>query len=90
LPNLRVLVSYGLIEKAGESSRGGRRAYYRFAAKEKVKEALARIGPGGQSNKPSSKGNRRFHFIAAGDSAEPGSDFGRRAADLEYEPGSWR
>ena len=29
-PGLRLLVAYGLLEKAGESSRGGRRAYYRM------------------------------------------------------------
>lgn len=28
LPNLRKLVSYGILEKEGESTRGGRRAYY--------------------------------------------------------------
>src|SRR5260370_42236480 len=62
LPNLRVLVSYGLIEKAGESSRGGRRAYYRFLAKESIKEALTRLGASGEIGKPPSKGERRFHF----------------------------
>src|SRR2546423_3528786 len=68
-PNLRVLVSYGLIEKAGESSRGGRRAYYRFAAKESVKEALNRLGERGQSSRPKGRGTRLL-FIAAGDSGE--------------------
>ena len=90
LPNLRVLVSYGLIEKAGESSRGGRRAYYRFSAKQSIKEALTRLGAAGESGKPRSGGERRFHFIAAGDSGEPGSDIARRSADIEYEPRSWR
>ncbi len=90
LPNLRVLVSYGLIEKVGESSRGGRRAYYRFSSKEPVKEALARLGVGGESDKPQPKGERRFHFIASGDSGESGSDLGRRSGDIEYEPRSWR
>src|SRR5258708_30721000 len=33
LPNLRVLLTYGLVEKVGESTRGGRRAYYRMPSK---------------------------------------------------------
>jgi hypothetical protein len=90
LPNLRVLVSYGLIEKAGESSRGGKRTYYRFSAKQSVKDALTRIGAGYESSKPQPKGERRFHFIAAGDSREPASDWARRSADIEYEPPPWR
>lgn len=90
LPNLRILVSYGLLEKVGESSRGGRRAYYRFSAKQSVKEALARLGRGSDSGKPQPKGERRFRFLAAGDSGEPGSDLGRRTGDIEYEPRSWR
>ena len=88
-PNLRVLVSYGLIEKAGESSRGGRRAYYRFAAKESVKKALEHLGEGGQASRPKGTG-RQLLFVAAGDSGERDSDFGRRSADLDYEPPTWR
>src|SRR5260370_42116144 len=68
LPNLRVLVRYGLIEKAGESSRGCRRAYYRFSAKESIKEALTRLGAGGESGNSPAKGNVLLHCIAAGDS----------------------
>lgn len=91
LPNLRVLVSYGLIEKVGESVRGGRRAYYRFLAKDRVKEALARGRDEVRDQKPGSgQRRRRFHFIASGDSGETGSDFGRRSEDLDYEPRSWR
>lgn len=30
LPGLRTLAVYGLIEKSGQSTRGGRRAYYRM------------------------------------------------------------
>ena len=88
-PNLRVLVSYGLIEKAGESSRGGRRAYYRFAAKESVKKALEHLGEGGQASRTQGTG-RQLLFVAAGDSGERDSDFGRRSADLDYEPPTWR
>src|SRR5437870_808646 len=40
IPNLRILVSYGLIEKSGPSSRGGRRAYYRMSARAEVEKAL--------------------------------------------------
>ena len=41
-PGLRVLVSYGLLEKAGESTRQGRRAYYRMPRRTAVMEALRR------------------------------------------------
>src|SRR6266545_412261 len=40
IPNLRILVSYGLIEKSGPSTRGGRRAYYRMPARAEVEKAL--------------------------------------------------
>lgn len=39
-PGLRLLVAYGLLEKAGESSRGGRRAYYRMPDPSGVRAAL--------------------------------------------------
>jgi hypothetical protein len=39
-PGLRLLVGYGLIEKSGESTRGGRRAYYRMPDREGVCLAL--------------------------------------------------
>jgi hypothetical protein len=90
VPNLRVLVSYGLIEKVGESSRGGRRAYYKFLAKEAVKKTLAQIRLVREPARPPSKTNGRFHFIASGDSGEPSSDFARRSGDAQFEPRSWR
>lgn len=40
VPNLRVLVGLGIIEKSGESVRGGRRAYYRMPDVEGVQRAL--------------------------------------------------
>ncbi|HCU97516.1 MAG TPA: hypothetical protein DHU96_34340 [Actinobacteria bacterium] len=42
-PGLRLLVGYGFLEKAGESSRGGRRAYYRMPEWRNVKHALDRL-----------------------------------------------
>ena len=90
LPNLRVLVSYGLLEKAGESTRGGRRAYYRVTAARAIREVLDRLRQvPGDSEAPPVTG-RRFHFVAAGDSGEAESDMGRRAGDVIYEPRSWR
>src|SRR5581483_7196726 len=40
LPNLRRLVSYGILEKEGESVRGGRRAYYIMPDIQGVQKAL--------------------------------------------------
>ena len=42
-PGLRLLVGYGLIEKSGPSTRGGRRAYYRMPDREGVERALQSI-----------------------------------------------
>jgi hypothetical protein len=42
-PGLRLLVGYGLLLKAGESTRGGRRAYYRMPDREGVEAALAEL-----------------------------------------------
>lgn len=39
-PGLRLLVGYGLLEKSGESTRGGRRAYYRMPAWREIRQAL--------------------------------------------------
>jgi hypothetical protein len=89
LPNLRVLLTYGLVEKAGESTRGGRRAYYRMPAKKAVVEALSRLKPEGSKRK-SKRPERRFRFVGSGDSGERGSDGARRSADLAFEPRPWR
>jgi hypothetical protein len=42
-PGLRRLVAYRLLEKVGESTRGGRRAYYRMPNRRGVEEALNEI-----------------------------------------------
>jgi hypothetical protein len=42
-PGLRLLVSYGLLEKAGESTRGGRRAYYRMPDRAGIERALKKV-----------------------------------------------
>jgi DNA-binding PadR family transcriptional regulator len=42
-PGLRVLVSYGLLEKSGESTRGGRRAYYQMSDWREVRHALEEL-----------------------------------------------
>lgn len=43
LPGLRLLVGYGLIEKSGESTRGGSRAYYRMPHWQAIRTALDRL-----------------------------------------------
>lgn len=43
LPGLRTLATYGLIEKAGPSTRGGRRAYYRMPDRQGVERALEEL-----------------------------------------------
>ena len=43
-PGLRLLVAYGVLEKSGESTRGGRRAYYRMPDRAGVEEALSALG----------------------------------------------
>lgn len=43
LPGLRTLAVYGLIEKAGPSTRGGRRAYYRMPDRAGVELALQEL-----------------------------------------------
>src|SRR5579859_6293950 len=43
IPNLRLLVTYGILAKSGESTRGGRRAYYRFVNRAATQDALEQI-----------------------------------------------
>ncbi len=40
LPGLRTLRAAGILEKAGESTRGGNRAYYRMPDRDGVRRAL--------------------------------------------------
>ena len=91
IPNLRVLISYGLLEKAGESTRGGRRAYYRFTDRETVGQVVAEHRPAQREihGRPDPAASR-FRFIAAGNSGKPGSDTARRAGEAPYAPRSWR
>jgi hypothetical protein len=91
LPNLRVLLSYGFLEKVGESARGGRRAYYRCVGAQAIGRALTRLAPlGGDGQPPPGPPAGRFRFVGAGNSGEPGSDMARRAGHMTYQPPPWR
>ena len=84
IPNLRILVSYGLLEKSGPT-RGGRRVYYRMPDRPGVVKALEawRANEGGAKR-------RTLRFVAAGASTEPPADMARQAGELPYAPRSWR
>lgn len=82
VPNLRLLVTYGLLEKSGESTRGGRRAYYRMPDRAGVEDALDLLGLRRVVRAP--------RFIGAGASEGQPPDLARRAGDLLFEPRSWR
>jgi SOS-response transcriptional repressor LexA len=45
IPSLRKLVAYGVLTKVGESTRGGRRAYYSMPNAQGVEKALKEISP---------------------------------------------
>lgn len=85
IPNLRILVSYGLLEKSGPSTRGGRRAYYRMPDRVGVQRALEgwRASAGGAKRST-------LRFIAAGASTELPPDMARKAGEATYTPRSWR
>ncbi len=91
LPNLRVLMTYGFLEKAGESTRGGRRAYYRLIDRRTLGRVVAQL-KASEEQAPETAGlpKSRFSFVGAGDSGKPGSDTARRAGDIPYRPRSWR
>ena len=55
-PGLRLLAGYGLLVKDGESTRGGRRAYYRMPDWRAIRAALARLADEGSSSHPRSNG----------------------------------
>lgn len=81
IPNLRLLVSYGILEKSGESIRGGRSAYYRFVNLLATKDALEQIrGSVAAEPRPS------LSFIGAGASVAGPHGVARRSADMPYEP----
>lgn len=85
IPNLRILVAYGLLEKSGPSTRGGRRAYYRMHDRLGVERALDAWRTQRGEEKP-----RELSFIAAGASSDKPVDTARRAGEIVYEPRSWR
>src|SRR5438034_6296103 len=83
IPNLRILVSYGLLEKSGPSTRGGRRAYYRMPDRVGVVRAIEALGATGGQRR------RTLRFVAAGASSEGPTDTARQAGEITYEPRSW-
>lgn len=85
IPNLRILVSYGLLEKSGPSTRGGRRAYYRMPDRAGVEQAIE-AWPGNREG----ESRRTLRFVAAGASTEPPADTARQAGEIGYTPRSWR
>lgn len=85
IPNLRLLVTYGILEKSGESTRGGRRAYYRFVNRAAIQDALGQIR-GSVAAQP----RRTLSFIGAGTSVAGPHDVARRSGDMRFEPRSWR
>jgi hypothetical protein len=85
IPNLRLLVTYGILEKSGESTRGGRRAYYRFVNPIAIQAALEQI----QRRVPREP-RRSLTFIGAGSSSGESNDTARRSGEMRYEPRSWR
>ncbi len=85
IPNLRLLVTYGILEKSGQSTRGGRRAYYRFVNRVAIQEALEQIRGSGAPDR-----KRSLSFIGAGASVEGPNDTARRSGEIRYEPRSWR
>lgn len=85
IPNLRILVTYGLAEKSGPSTRGGRRAYYRMPHRLEIEQALQAWHPNREEGHP-----RPLEFIAAGSSSDQPVDTARRAGEIAYEPRSWR
>ena len=91
LPNLRLLISYGFLEKVGESTRGGRRSYYRVTDRQAIDSVLAEHRPiQRQTESQPAPPTSRFRFIGAGNSGQPGSDTARQAGDISYQPRSWR
>lgn len=85
IPNLRLLVTYGILEKSGESTRGGRRAYYRFVNRAATQDALEEIR-GSVAAEP----RRGLSFIGAGASVAGPHDVAKRSGDMRFEPRSWR
>lgn len=85
IPNLRILVGFGLLEKSGASTHGGRRAYYRMPDRTGVEKALKAWHAERGEATP-----KNLRFIAAGESSDVPADAARRAGEIAYEPRSWR
>ena len=85
IPNLRLLVTYGILEKSGESTWGDRRAYYRFVNLAATQRALEQI-LGSVAAEP----RRSLSFIGAGASVAGPYDVARRSGDMAFEPRAWR
>jgi hypothetical protein len=83
-PNLRLLVTYGILEKSGETTRGGRRAYYRFVNHLATGAALDLVR-GSMASRP----KPALSFIGVGESSGT-RDTARRSGDMRFEPRSWR
>lgn len=65
-PNFRRLVTFGILEKVGESTRGGQRAYYRIVDLAGVRRGLEEAGRGDVGAAPG-----RLSFTAVGRSGRP-------------------
>jgi hypothetical protein len=85
IPNLRLLVTYGILEKSGETVRGGRRAYYRFVNRAATQETLEQIRGSAVPERKAA-----LSFIGAGASVGGPHDTARRSGDMHFEPPSWR
>jgi hypothetical protein len=85
IPNLRLLLTFGILEKSGETTRGGRRAYYRFVNRVAVEEAVEEL-KGSLVREPTPV----LSFIGAGASSGEPRDTARRSSELRFEPRSWR
>ncbi len=76
IPNLRLLLTYGILQKSGETTRGGRRAYYRFVNRRATEEAVEDL-------------NRAFYreprpvpsFMGAGASSGEPREIARRSSE---------
>jgi hypothetical protein len=66
VPGLRILVTYGLLEKSGESTRGGRRAYYRMPERASIEAALAEL----PNHTPPDRKDSAIHSVTSGPEGE--------------------
>lgn len=64
-PNFRRLVTFGILEKAGDSTRGGQRAYYRIVDVAGVRRGLE------EASRSAAAAPGRLSFTAVGRSGRP-------------------